>query len=114
MDDLITKYTTSKYPAPVRLSALGYYYGAGTTKDLAKVQPFFNDSQKVPSCPDNAEQCAWDCTVTTQGKVPTSEVKTIKTVGEFVEYCVAPAMSARKVTSVDQTNTRATDGVKKK
>jgi len=114
MNDLITEYTRSKYPAPVRLSALGYYYGAGKANELAKVQPFFKDSQKVPSCPKDAEQCAWECTVTGQGKTPKSETKTIKTVGEFVEYCVAPAMSARKETNKRPKNTPASDGVEKK
>src|SRR5690606_24381489 len=35
-EDLASKYADKSYPAPVRLSALGYYYEGGTKKDLPK------------------------------------------------------------------------------
>lgn len=89
---LSAKYSTSNYPAPVRLSALGYYYEGGTKDDIPKVEAFKNDTQKVPPCPEDAQQCAWTCTIT-GAKGP--EAKEIKTVGEFVSYCVIPGLEKR-------------------
>lgn len=92
-EELAQKYAARSYPAPVRLSALGYYYEQGTKADIGKVDPYKSDSQKVPSCPKDAEQCAWECTI--QGeKGP--ELKTVSTVGDFVSYCVIPGMEKRE------------------
>jgi hypothetical protein len=90
--ELVAKYSAAKQPVPVRLSALGYYYGYGTQADLAKVEPFTSDTEKVPPCPKDAEECAWSCTVA--GKEG-PEVKEVATVGNFVEYCLLPAMKGR-------------------
>ena len=92
-DALVAKYAAADQPAPVRLSALGYYYENGTTADLAKVEPLVSDSQKVPPCPKEAEQCAWNCTVS--GK-DGPELKEVATIGNFVEYCLLPAMKSRQ------------------
>lgn len=86
------KYAAKTYPAPVRLTALGYWYDQGTKQDLAKVEIFKDDNERVPSCHKDAAQCAWSCTI--QGeKGP--EAKEVKTIGNFVEYCLVPAMSQR-------------------
>jgi len=90
--ELVSKYSATNQPVPVRLSALGYYYGYGTQADLAKVEPFTSDTEKVPSCPKDAEECAWSCTVA--GK-DGPELKEVATVGNFVEYCLVPAMKGR-------------------
>lgn len=87
------KYAAANYPAPVRLTALGYWYDQGTKGDLAKVEPFKNDQESVPSCHKDAEQCAWSCTISGE-KGP--EAKEVKTIGNFVEYCLVPAMSQRE------------------
>ncbi len=89
---LVAKYSAPNQPVPVRLSALGYYYGYGTQADLAKVEPFTSDTEKVPPCPKDAEECAWSCTVA--GKEG-PELKEVATVGNFVEYCLVPAMKGR-------------------
>lgn len=89
---LVSKYAAKSEPAPVRLSALGYYYEYGSKADLAKVEPFISDTQKVPSCPKEAEQCAWSCSVA--GK-DGPELKEVATIGNFVEYCLIPAMKTR-------------------
>lgn len=83
-------------PAPVRLSALGYYYEHGTQADLSKVESLTKDSQRVPRCPPKATQCAWTCTVPGEKEATNEEVATV---GEFVEYCILPAMKGRTATS---------------
>jgi hypothetical protein len=97
-EQLVTKYSQPGQPAPVRLSALGYYYAYGTKDDLAKVEVFKKDSQKTPSCPKEAQQCAWTCTVAGE-KAPLT--KEVETVGQFVEYCLVPSMSDREATKAD-------------
>jgi hypothetical protein len=87
------KYAAKNYPAPVRLTALGYWYDQGSKSDLAKVQLFKDDKESVPACHKDAEQCAWSCTI--QGEKGL-EAKEVKTIGEFVEYCLVPAMSQRE------------------
>src|SRR5690606_31600608 len=44
-EELAQKYAARSYPAPVRLSALGYYYEQGTKADIGKVDPYKSDSQ---------------------------------------------------------------------
>lgn len=91
--DLADQYAQSGQPAPVRLTALGYYYSQGNKTQLSKVNIYKADSQRVPACHPKAEQCAWTCTIAGK-KGP--EAKEIKTVGNFVEYCVIPAMEGRE------------------
>jgi hypothetical protein len=85
-------YTDSKYSAPVRLSALGYYYEGGTAADLPKVARYSGDSEKVPECGPDQKECEWKCTVDQGGK---QEEKAVTTVGEFVDACIKPALSKR-------------------
>jgi hypothetical protein len=90
-ETLADRYATTAYPSPVRLSALGYYYQYGTKQQVAKVEPYATDEAKVPECLPDAKECEWKCAVS-GGK----ELKEIHTVGEFVDYCVKPAMLARE------------------
>lgn len=90
--DLIVKYSESSYEAPVRLSALGYYYEKGTKSDLAKVEQYAKDTTRVPGCSKDAQECEWKCTVDEGGK---QEEKTVDTVGDFVSFCLEPAMNKR-------------------
>ena len=89
---LAEKYSASGNSVAARLTALGYYYSAGTPADLPKVEAFEKDSTSTPKCKADAKECEWKCTV--QG-ASGDEVKEIKTVGEFVEFCVKPAMQKR-------------------
>jgi hypothetical protein len=91
--DALAKYYDSKYPSGVRMSALGYYYEGGTKDDLAKVDKYSSDSAKVPECIPGAKECEWKCTVDSGGGK--SEEKTVATVGDFVSYCVKPALEKR-------------------
>ncbi len=88
---LIQAYLASG-PVPARLIAFGYYFEHGTAADLPKIEPFTADRTKTPACRKDAKDCEWSCSVTTNGK---AESKDITTVGEFVSYCVKPAMEKR-------------------
>jgi len=73
-----------------RLSALAYWYAKGTKEDLDAIKPYLNDSQRIPKCDGKeGEDCGWTCTVEEKDKdVP----KEIKTVGDFMTYCIKPKM----------------------
>jgi HEAT repeat protein len=89
-------------PVPVRLAALSYYYEAGTPADLPSLQELTSDGTKVPPCPPadgphadpDAASCSYICSVNVAG-TPTE--KEIGTVGQFVEYCLLPAIESRQV-----------------
>lgn len=90
--ELALKYSAAGNSVPARLTALSYYYGAGTSAELPIVEAFEKDSAATPKCKADAKECEWKCTV--QG-ASGEETKDIKTVGEFVEFCVKPAMQKR-------------------
>jgi hypothetical protein len=79
-------------PAGARLTALGYYYHAGTSADLPRLDSLKSDETKVPKCRDDAKDCEWTCDVSANG---TRETKNIDTVGDFYEFCVKPALEKR-------------------
>jgi hypothetical protein len=84
--------------ATARATALAYWYTYGTTADLSQVQPFENDGAKVPACETDPD-CKWSCEIAKEGaKDPAKEreSKDIKTLGDFVKYCVEPAMKERQ------------------
>jgi hypothetical protein len=84
--------------AAARTTALGYWYTFGTAADLPAVQPFEGDSLAVPVCESDPD-CKWSCEVAKEGaKDPAKERESrdIKTVGDFVRYCVEPAMKERR------------------
>jgi hypothetical protein len=80
-------------PAGARLTALGYYYHAGTPADLARLDAVRNDKTKVPECSEQAKDCEWKCDIVVSGA---RETKDIKTVGEFYEFCVKPVLEQRQ------------------
>ncbi len=90
--ELAEKYSGAGNSVPARLTALSYYYSSGTPADLPKVEAFAKDNAATPKCKADAKECEWKCTV--QG-ASGEETKEIKTVGEFVEFCVKPAMEKR-------------------
>lgn len=90
--EVVDRYIGGNHPVAVRMSALGYYYEVGTKADLAKVEPHANDRAKAPACKPDAKECEWKCEVASGGS---RETKDIGTLGDFVSYCVKPAMEAR-------------------
>lgn len=91
--EVVDKYATPSHQVQVRMSALGYYFEKGTKADLGKVDQYASDKQKAPTCKESAKECEWKCEVTSGDK---RETKDITTLGEFVTYCIKPAMEARK------------------
>jgi len=88
----IVQYTAASQPLPVRLTALGFYLDQGTPAELPLVSALSADKTPVPECAKGAEGCEWQCEIT----VGTDQVvKAVQTVGDFVEYCVKPAMTQR-------------------
>jgi hypothetical protein len=87
------KYARAAYPVQVRTSALAYYYAVGTRADLPKLEAYERDRTHVPTCKKDSKECEWKCEVTSAGK---HETKDIVTLGDFVTYCIRPAMEARQ------------------
>lgn len=90
--DAIAAYMAPHYPVPVRLSALGYYFENGVRDQLPLVEPHAKDTTRAPECVKDAEGCEWECEISAGGE---QVVKPVQTVGDFVEYCVKPAMQQR-------------------
>jgi hypothetical protein len=89
---LAGKFVTPEYPAPVRLTALGWYFRYGPATSLEIVKRYQDDKTKVIGCAKDAKDCEWKCEIAVGDK---SEAKDITTVGEFVRYCVMPEMEKR-------------------
>lgn len=92
-ESVVDKYLSGDNATPVRLSALGYYYEWGSKAELGKIQGLLNERDKVPECKEGAVDCEWKCAV---GEGKNQEIKDIKTVGEFAQFCVKPAMEKRE------------------
>jgi len=90
--DAVTPYISSSRPVPARLTALGYYFNRGTAADLPKVSHLASDTAKTPTCAKDDEGCEWTCKLDVDGKL---EAKDVKTVGEFFDFCLKPAMEKR-------------------
>ena len=86
--ELADRYAASGNSVQARLTALAYYYRVGTKEQVAKVQHYKDDRTRTPECKETARECEWKCE-------HDKETRDIKTVGEFVEHCVMPAMEAR-------------------
>jgi chemotaxis protein histidine kinase CheA len=91
--EVAEKYAGSGRSVQNRLTALGYYYNVGSQADLAKVSGYASDRTAVPKCKADAKDCDWKCDVQTDKG---TETKDVTTLGEFVEFCVKPAMEKRK------------------
>ncbi len=91
--EVVQAYLDKKSPVPARLTALGFYYHAGKPADLARLSSFADDKDKTPECKENAKECEWKCEIAAGDK---RETKEIKTVAEFYEFCVKPAIESRQ------------------
>jgi hypothetical protein len=90
--DVAKRYASRDNAVNARLSALGYWFEKGTKNELGEVEQYSGDRTKIPQCPEDSKDCEWKCAV---GEGKSQEVKEITTVGEFVQYCVKPAMEKR-------------------
>jgi len=93
--EIVSGYTSRTKPIAVRLAALGYYLEQGTAAELPMLGGLGADTSRVPPCPKGAADCEWTCELESGGQ---RVAKAVSTVGEFVQYCVVPAISARAAT----------------
>ncbi len=94
---VVARYAGASNPVPVRLSALGYYYAYGDSRDAPGLDQYAKDTAKVPACPPKAESCEWQCVVTEKDKED-KEVrvaKNVQTVGDYVRHCILPSLTSR-------------------
>ncbi len=87
---VVAKYIQKRQPVQARLVALGYYYEHGTQADLEEVNPYLGDTSWLPRCTD--EGCDWVCTIKVGDQ---RERREIRKLGDYVRYCIVPAMQAR-------------------
>ena len=106
--ELAEKFAEPGHPVPARLSALGYYFENGSKADLPKITRYQDDTARTPQCKPGADGCEWRCTI---GEGKSAETKDVTTVGEFVKYCVVPAVEKRKES--DQKNKKKSESEKK-
>lgn len=87
--DILLPYLTSK-EFGARMTALGYFW-EGKKADRHIVTPFENDATLLPKC-DKEDDCSWSCDVPKAGNPKETEPKELKTVGEYVKFCLVPSM----------------------
>jgi len=72
------------------MTALGYFWG-GAKADVKYVAPFDGEKTEIPKC-EESDECSWQCDVPKAPGSKETEVKQLKTVGEFVKFCLIPSM----------------------
>lgn len=87
--DAVLPYLASKDLGP-KLVALSYFW-TGKKADVHYVQPHAEDSALLPKC-EKEDDCSWQCDVPKPGNPKETEPKELKTVGEFVKFCLIPNM----------------------
>ena len=87
--DAILPYLNSKDLGP-KLVALSYFW-TGKKADAHYVQPHAEDSALLPKC-EKEDDCSWQCDVPAAGNPKETEPKELKTVGDFVKFCLVPNM----------------------
>ena len=103
--ELVAKYSTDDNPVQARVSALGYYFENGSKEDLPKIKQYEDDKTATPKCKPDSPGCEWKCTV---GEGKDAKTYDITTVGEFVKYCVEPALEKRS--EAEATGQKDSDG----
>ncbi len=91
--DVIMPYLNSKDLGP-KLTALGYFW-EGPKADQAVVRPHENDNAPLPKC-EKDDECSWECDVPKAPGSTETEKKELKTVGEFVKFCLLQTMTLEK------------------
>lgn len=84
--------------AAARTSAIAYYYTYGTSADLPDLEPAKAEGDWGPAAAPNCDSdpdCKWICEVPKEGSQE-REKKEIKTIPDYVRFCVEPAMKDRK------------------
>jgi hypothetical protein len=96
LDELKPFMTTGSGAA--RTSAIAYYFTYGTSAELPELTPLMVEGEygptPAPTC-DTDPDCKWICEVPKEG-AQGREQKEIKTINDFVRFCIEPAMKDRK------------------
>jgi hypothetical protein len=89
--DILLPYLGSKEFGP-RMTAFGFFW-EGKKEDRHFVQSYSEDNMPLPKC-EKEDECSWKCDIPKAGaKDPKeTEEKELKTVGEFVKFCLIPSM----------------------
>ncbi len=90
--DVLVSYLPSR-DLGAKLTALGFFW-EGKKADRPVVAPFENDATPLPKC-EKEDECSWSCDIPKGGLGSGSketEPKELKTVGEFVRFCLVPSM----------------------
>jgi hypothetical protein len=87
--DVLLPYLTSK-EFGAKMTALGFFW-EGKKADRHVVQPFEGDATLLPKC-EKEDECSWSCDVPKGPGSKETEPKELKTVGEFVKFCLVPSM----------------------
>jgi len=87
--DVIQPYLASRDLGP-KLTALGFFW-EGKKADQPAVAPHADDSTPLPKC-EKEDECSWSCDVPKAPGSKEMEPKELKTVGEFVKFCLLPSM----------------------
>jgi hypothetical protein len=73
-----------------KMTALGFFW-EGNKSDKPAVAPYQDDPTPLPKC-EKEDDCSWSCDVPKAGNPKETEPKELKTVGEFVKFCLIPSM----------------------
>jgi hypothetical protein len=92
--DTLTPFMTAKELGP-KLVALGYFWG-GKKADVHFVQPHSEDKDLLPTKCEKDDECNWSCDVPKAGNPKETEPKELKSVGDFVKFCLIPSMDKDK------------------
>ena len=79
------------------ISAASFYLVHGKPDDVKKTLAALElDKVPLPVCDAADEECKWTCYVPKDGKPSESELREVKTFGEYVKLCVEPAIAERE------------------
>lgn len=87
--DVIQPYLNSK-DLGAKLTALGFFW-EGKKADHGAVQSHADDATLLPKC-EKEDECSWQCDVPKAPGSKEMEPKELKTVGEFVKFCLLQTM----------------------
>lgn len=93
----LEKYLAAETPPAQRSVAFAFYEMRGTPADLKMLEPYKADKGPIPSC-ETGEGCKWECPQPKDPKAPDGEkeLKEVKTVGEYVTWCVESQIKLRE------------------
>lgn len=88
--DAILPFLATKELGP-KLVGLGYFW-TGKKADVHYVQSHAEDKDLLPTKCEKEDECSWSCDVPKAGNPKETEPKELKTVGDFVKFCLIPTM----------------------